>query len=217
MRAVPPRSKTHAAPTIVGAERGFTLLELLVALAIFALLAVMAYGGLNAVLNTRSQTDRQAGRLAQLQLAIHLMEQDLAYAVDRGIRDEFGTAQPAMVGGSAAGLSLELTRAGWTNPLQQQRSTLQRVGYRVADQALYRVSWPALDRPQGLQPDEARILDQVSGLAVRFLDAQGEWHEQWPLPSDATQEVPALPVAVELSISLSDWGDITRLFRVPGD
>ncbi len=216
MGAVALRPKARAAAHPLGAECGFTLLELLVALAIFAALSVMAYGGLKAVLDTRSQTDQQAGRLAELQIAIHVMEQDLVYAVARGIRDELGTPQPAMMGGSTAGLGLELTRAGWVNPLREQRSTLQRVGYRVEDQALYRVSWPALDRPQGLQPNEARILDEVSGLAVRFLDAQGEWHEQWPLPSDASQDSPALPVAVELSVTLSDWGAITRLFRIPG-
>jgi general secretion pathway protein J len=69
---------------------GFTLLELLVALAIFAVLATMAYAALNSVLTARKQVEAKSARLSALQTALMIMERDVEQAVPRGIRDEFG-------------------------------------------------------------------------------------------------------------------------------
>ena len=104
---------------------GFTLLELLVALAIFGLLAAMSYSGLHAVLQQQLYTEQAAERLGALQKLYLIMQRDIEQIVARTVRDEFGDAQLPVVGGDA----LQFTRGGWRNPAGRQRSTLQRVGY----------------------------------------------------------------------------------------
>ncbi|NJN45980.1 MAG: type II secretion system minor pseudopilin GspJ [Candidatus Competibacteraceae bacterium] len=80
-------------------QAGFTLLELLVALAVFAILSVMAYGGLRSVLFAEAAIEAEAQRLAQVQMAFHLLEQDITQIVSRSIRDEFGQQQAALLSG----------------------------------------------------------------------------------------------------------------------
>jgi len=118
-------------------QTGMTLLELLVALAIFAMLAAMAYGGLNAVLRTGHKTGDAAQRLAQLQMAFHLLEKDLMQAVPRPIRQNHTMQLPAMIKDIDSG-GLEFTRTGRPNPSGLQRSHLLRVRYRLEDETLFR-------------------------------------------------------------------------------
>ena len=199
--------------------RGFTLLELLVALAVFSIMAVAAYGGLRNVLYTRAAVEEQNRRLAAVQLAIYRLEQDIEQAVPRGIRDEYGEPQGAVLGGALADDRLTLTRAGWDNPLGQPRANLQRVAYRLRDGRLWRLYWPVLDRGGLIEPRETLLLDQVREFKARFLD-QDDWRDDWPPPSssseDSKPDPDRLPRAVEISLTLEDWGEITRVLPLPG-
>jgi len=199
--------------------RGFTLLELLVALAVFAILATAAYGGLRTVLFTRVAVETQSQRLAAVQLAFHRLGQDIEQAAPRGIRDEYGEPQAALLGDELADERLILTRAGWANPLGQPRASLQRVAYRLRDGQLWRLHWPVLDRGGLVEPRETSVLDQVRELRIRFLDQNASWRNDWPPPAsdDSSQrDLDALPRAVEISVTLEDWGEITRLLLLPG-
>ncbi|MDS4071374.1 MAG: type II secretion system minor pseudopilin GspJ [Candidatus Competibacter sp.] len=199
--------------------RGFTLLELLVALAVFAILAAAAYGGLRNVLFTRAAVEAENRRLAAAQLTFHRLEQDIEQTVPRGIRDEYGTPQPALSGGALASEALTLTRAGWDNPLDQPRANLQRVAYRLRDGRLWRLHWDVLDRGGPIEPREIVLLDRVRELRVRFLDPDDAWRNDWPPPAsdeDRKQQPDPLPRAVEISLTLEDWGEITRLLPLPG-
>lgn len=200
--------------------RGFTLLELLVALAVFAILAAAAYGGLRNVLFTRAAVEAENRRLAAAQLTFHRLEQDIEQTVPRGIRDEYGDPQPALLGGELAGEVLMLTRAGWDNPLDQPRANLQRVAYRLRDGRLWRLYWEVLDRGGPIEPREIVLLDRVRELRVRFLDPDDAWRNDWPPPpasdEERKQQPDPLPRAVEISLTLEDWGEITRLLPLPG-
>lgn len=201
------------------ASRGFTLLELLVALAVFAILATAAYGGLRSVLFTRAAVEAQSQRLAAVQLAFHRLGQDLEQVTRRGIRDEYGEPQAALLGGTLAGEPLLLTRAGWANPLGQPRASLQRVAYQLRDGQLWRLYWPVLDRGGLVEPREMRVLDQVREFRIRFLDQNESWRNDWPPPAgegSSPQNPDPLPRAVEISLTLEDWGEITRLLLLPG-
>lgn len=196
-------------------SRGFTLLELLVALSIFAVLAAMAYGGLNTVMTARQTTDAQAARLSQLQKTYFWLLRDIEQAMDRPIRDEYGENQPAMVGVDLGEYRLELTRNGWRNPASRVRSNLQRVAYGLRDEQLLRSYWNVLDRAQDSKPMESVLLDQVKSLELRYLDSKQQWHDNWPdtLSGNASE---ALPRAVEVSIETDMEGRISWLFRVAG-
>jgi len=191
---------------------GFTLLELLVAMAIFALMAVLAYGGLHQVLAARDVSDHSAKRLARLQTTLLMLERDVDQTVDRGVRDAYGDSRPALQGDEGG---LTLTRGGWSNPLGADRSNLQRVSWRLVDGALQRADWKVLDRAQDSAPYRATLLTDVVGFRVRFLDRSRQWQNSWPpqstLPGAVVATTAGLPLAVEVTVELRDWGPVVRL------
>lgn len=197
---------------------GFTLLELLVALAIFAVLATMAYTALNSVLTARKQVEAKSARLTALQTALMVLERDVEQSTTRGIRDELGDAQPSLQGGGVGTVVLSLTRDGWRNPLGSARSNLQRVSYLFNDKKLIRQSWSILDRAPTTEAYSEVMLDDVKAVDVRFLGQDGQWADYWPPQTGAAQAVIVIPppLAVEISLDAEGWGRITRLFRVPG-
>ena len=201
------------------AGRGFTLLELMVALAVFSIMATAAYSGLRNVLFTRAAVEAQSQRLAAVQLAVFRIEQDIGQAVRRGIRDEYGETQAAMIGGELTNDRLILTRAGWDNPLGQPRADRQRVAYRLREGRLWRLHWDVLDRGGALEPRETLLLEKVRAFRTRFLEGD-EWRNEWPPTptddADRKKKLDVLPRAVEISLTLEDWGEITRLLLVPG-
>ena len=191
-------------------RQGFTLLELLVALAIFSVLSVMAYGGLNTVINSRRATDEVSDRLADLQMTMLRMSNDLRQAVPRKIRNEFGDTEYAMQLNQDDGDSLEWTRAGYRNPAQLVRSNLQRVAYKFEHHTLQRITWPVLDRSVDTKEIKTEVLNKVESLNWRFLNSENEWVTSWPDKVDKIEDYP-LPKAVEITLELQDWGKIRRL------
>ncbi|MEN8216148.1 MAG: type II secretion system minor pseudopilin GspJ [Pseudomonadota bacterium] len=189
--------------------QGFTLLELLVALAIFAVIAVMAYKGLDTILTARLQTDEHATQLARLQIALTWLGRDIEQYIERPIRDQYGDRQQALQGTIS---HLELTRAGWRNPAQQQRSSLQRVAYHLENKTLMRSYWWVLDRAQDARPLKMDLLNEVNEIQFRYLDENLRWREQWSPNEKASPPLKA----IEVTLTVLEWGRITRLFRVPG-
>ncbi|MDH5573056.1 MAG: type II secretion system minor pseudopilin GspJ [Gammaproteobacteria bacterium] len=196
---------------------GFTLLELLVALSIFALISVMAYSGLNSVLKSRLILEKNMDRLSQIQKTMLFMTRDISHLINRDIRDEYGDNKKSLDGSNLnAGLNgplIELTRTGYPNPLGINRSNLQRVAYRIEDNILYRQIWLSIDRAPDSQPYRSALCDKVKSLQFRYMDASNNWHDQWP-PSDTTYQESSLPKAIEFALELEDWGTITRLLPV---
>ncbi|MCH7509718.1 MAG: type II secretion system minor pseudopilin GspJ [Proteobacteria bacterium] len=198
--------------------RGFTLIEILVALAIFALMAVMLFGGFIAVSNQVDWSRARAARLQQIQTAMLYLARDFSQLQPRPVRSELGDFKEAALSADARSIYLAtLTRGGWSNPAGIPRSTLQRVAYQLEDRQLVRLDWPVLDRVSGTQPRRTEILDDVDEVIIRYLDAQLEWHENWPpLGSDDAVAAWLRPLAVEISLDLSDHGRITRLLEIRG-
>jgi len=197
-------------------QNGFTLLELLVAIGIFALLAAMGYGGLNNVMTARKITTQHAERLSQLQMTFLWLGRDIEQTVDRSIRDEYAEVQPAVLGVETGRYQLELTHTGWRNPAGRKRSNLQRVAYGLRNGNLLRVYWSVLDRAQDSQPLESVLLDGVEKLELRFLNQQNQWQDSWPSNQLGAPVSTTPPKAVEVTLETKAEGRITRLFRVPG-
>jgi len=189
-------------------QNGFTLLELLVAMAVFSVMAAMAYSGLNGLIQNRERLSQVSDRLHELQLTMDTLRRDLAHSVPRPVRDELGDYRPAMAVFPGR-FDLELTRGGWPNPLAQPRSHLQRVVYRFEGNELVRYGALVLDG--GARTDARRrvMLGGLDSFDVRVLDSLGEWQTGWPLDGQA-----AMPRAVRLELELDDWGRITRVFPV---
>jgi len=198
---------------------GFTLLELLVALAIFALLSVMAYAGLSTVLTTNQVLESNMERLTEIQRSVTFLSRDIRQTVNRAIRDTYGDNKQPLIGASEFDTLgtpvIELTRTGYANPLGTKRSFLQRVAYRIEEETLYRNSWRVLDQAQDSQADALAICHAVEALQLRYLDRENNWHEQWP-PIDPEYQGAVLPKAVEVTLTLTDWGKVVRLLPLAG-
>ncbi len=200
-------------------QRGFTLLELLLALSIFALMSAMAYSGLTATLNAREGINAALDRTQSIQLAIFRMRADLEQTTPRGIRDQFGDSQPALLGSAENGITF--TRNGWRNPLGERRSNLQRVGYRLDDNGkLLRLHWRVLDRAQDSAPLETELLSDVESMEWRYLAENYEWIDRWPQARSDINRNPdaapdnSLPRAVELRLETATLGEIRHLFYI---
>jgi general secretion pathway protein J len=197
---------------------GFTLLELLVAVAIFAVLSAMAYGGLRNVIDNSQQTETAMQRLQQVQLAILKISRDLTQLSARSIRDEYGNFSNSILTRQGDDIFIEFTRGGRRNPAELLRSHLQRVAYKIEEDTLSRLHWPQLDRTQEMLPYESVLLEGVESASVRFLDNNNEWHDEWP-PLSATGQTDgntAVLSAIEFTVVLQDWGELVRLFMVSG-
>ena len=192
------------------ASSGFTLIELMIALVVFSVVSLLAYGGLDTVLEAEEGTRRHSERLKQLQRSWFRIGQDLNQLVGRGIRDEYGDSLDPLVAGDFGRYQLEFTRGGWSNPADQRRSTLQRVAYGIEDEKLYRYNWVMLDRAQGAEPQRTLLLHGVNELQLRYLDAGGNWQQGWPPPANTAI---VTPEAIEVLMDTQQEGEIRRLFR----
>lgn len=199
-------------------NRGFTLLELLIAVSIFALLSAIAYGGLKVILDSREHTQALAERLGSLQLALTIMQRDIQQATHRQVRDQHGDSKPVMIGNDQSNVYLELTSNGQTNPLNLPRSSLRRIAYHYSEGELYRILWPTLDNPQDVESSQNLILDGLSNVEFQFIDDKLKRHDRWPPERTSTDETaPSMPVAIDLLLEYEDWGEIKRTFRLTGD
>ena len=188
----------------------------MVAMAVFAILAAFAYGTLSQTILSAEILSERMDRLQALQRTMRLLGDDLQQLAPRPVRDELGdNFRPALDTNFQSGFALELTRSGWSNPVVLPRSTLQRVGYRMEDDELVRYHWYSLDRTLSNEPIGVTLLDGVESILFRFLQANGEWTEQWPPNNQAGAGRARLrPRAVEIIMTLTNEGQITRLIEI---
>ena len=199
-------------------QSGFTLIELMVAALITAILFAMGYGAIQQALANREAVTRNADRLRSVQDTIRLLVQDLSQLAPRPVREPLGEGyQPALL---ATADSMALTRGGWMNPAGVQRSTLQRVRYVLQDGSLYREQWPVLDALLDPPPVRRELVDEVKSFRIRYMNDGRNWQDTWPPPAQSgartEKELRWRPIAVEVTLELADWGKIVRLVEVPG-
>ncbi len=198
--------------------RGFTLLEVLVAVALSAVLSVMAYSALTSSFNAAERLEITAQRINEVDQALQLLERDLTQFVDRSVATNLED-EAALIGEGYVDIEpyVRFTRQGWLNPLHRPRSNLQRVEYRHTQGALWRLYWPTLSQTTITEPQALELFNGVEEMRIRFLDRDtggetstfgGSWREQWNQPG-------ILPVALELTLQLEDMGEIRRLFPLP--
>lgn len=202
--------------------QGFTLLELLIAISIFATIGIASYRVLSVVMTSETRISEQRHQLEEIQRVMRFMAADIGQMVKRPIRGPYGETQPALTNESSP-YRLELTRQGWRNAFGLPRSELQRVAYEIgaapleapADEVpigLLRHYWQVLDQAQDSQPETQFLSARVKAMEVRFLDELGNWQSSWPPLSEQASLADELPVALEIVFDTQDYGSVRRLY-----
>lgn len=192
--------------------KGFTLLEVLVAVFIFTIAAVIMTSALHNVLNMQSETEAKASRLAELQMSFLMLSRDIEQALDRPITNAKNTRENAFIGTAS---NITLTRGGFQNPDSRlNRSTLQRIRYTMQNEQLVRVTWPVLDQVAATQPNTRSLLSSISDIRFEYLDDHGTFRHDWP-PSNQSNS-PPLPRGVRITLTLNHWGKITQFYLIKG-
>lgn len=197
-------------------QDAFTLIELLVAMAVFAILATLTYSVLGQTIANAEMLGDRMDRLRAIQKTVRVLSDDFMQLSPRPVRQELGeSVMAALSTDYQSTFAIELTRAGWNNPLTLPRSTLQRAAYRLEADELIRYHWNVLDRTLANEPVSVVLLDEVESIVFRFYPASGEPVEQWP-PQNTPGPLGARqrPRAVEIILSLSSEGEIRRLIEV---
>ena len=200
--------------------RGFTLVELLVAIFIFAIVSAIAMGGYNELVKQSDIVNAGAARTRAIQATMQRLNLDFTSLEPRPVRQPLGDGLvPALRADEKGGDEslVEFTHSGWSNPAGVPRSTLQRVAYRLEENKLIRQYWLSLDRTMSSEPESAVLLEGVKDVRLRFMDANRSWHDQWPPLGYSPADAPWVrPIAVEVTLDLEDWGELKRLMEVSG-
>lgn len=206
-----------------GHQSGFTLVELLVALAIFAIMSMMSYRALDSVFQTRQHLNEETARLRDVALLFARLDDDFTTLLDRRPRNADNLLDDALrltaFLPGADDATLVFTRSGFAGSTGIA-ATPQRVGYRLKDGTLELVLWPSLDAAPRTLPQAFPALGQVREAKWRAMDRGGNWQNVWrSTPVGGTPALgtsSAYPAALELTILLSSGEQFTRVFALRG-
>lgn len=197
---------------------GFTLLEILIASVIMVVMSVLAYRTVAEARAEVEMSESHLDRLRDVQKAVHLMVTDFRTASNRPVREQLGDGyRSAMLRDLNSVNLVELSHGGWPNGAGSPRGTVQRVLYRLEDRTLIREHWTVTDATLATPPVKRELLKDVESVELRYLNNGREWVAEWPpLGNDNEVGVRMRPMAVEILITLTDYGKLRRVVEVPG-
>ncbi len=191
-------------------RHGFTLVELLVAIAVLAVLASISFRGLSSILEADAHVQSETRRWNDVAVVVAQLGRDLSLTVPRPVRGSAGEVLAAMVISGPLNETrsqIVVTRLGDSDGAPSQGG-LRRIGYRLREGILEYLVWPAVDSAPEAAASVNPILENVADLKLRALDQNGSWSAVWPVG----QLINVLPRAVEAQIVLAGGERITRVF-----
>ena len=201
-------------------QRGFTLIEILIAMAIFTLIGLASTGLLTTVIDSNDLSSERFEKLQQLQRAMVIIERDIQQAVPRPVRAEGETQTVVMAGGEgddSDGDGIGFVRGGWHNPqLMLPRSTLQYVAYRLDEDRLERLYSNYVDNVIGYEPKTRTLLENIESFTVEFISAESSTDDSDDLSWSESYQGEALPTAVAIEFVSKDFGLVRREFALTG-
>lgn len=203
-------------------QSGFTLMEVLIAVTITAVIGLGVWQVISSVISSRDRVDEVATDFEGLQKAFLLMSRDITQVVNRPVRDIYGDFAPALSSREDS-YELVLTRQGWRNPLGSRRSQLQRSAYEYTGEELRRRYWVMVDQGQEEQSRDQLLLSDITEFEIRFMNEERGWVDEWPPDNtgstggEGQSGVPRLPLPLGIEISLTHerFGELTRIFTLP--
>ena len=184
---------------------GFTLIELMIALAILALVAVFSYRALSSLTDSEAQLAAEAQHWRTLDALFARLEADMREALPRDVRTGNGT-EPAWLG-DVDGTGNAVVRFSRAGPefAAEPGSAGQRIGYRLRGDAVEILYWPRLDQPASVVPQPYALASGIVAFRVAYLDARNNWRDRWPALGD-----PAVPRAVRVAVTLAGGEQVER-------
>jgi general secretion pathway protein J len=195
-------------------NKGFTLLEVLIAIAIFSLISLSSFTIFDSVLKGDQASKERSERHNELQRAFLIIERDITQISRRTIRLNGEAPLGRLIQSGSDNFASEeqaiaFVRHGWTNPgLLLPRSDMQAVSYRLTDETLQRLHFNFVDSVVGEEPKIRPLISDVTELTFEYYDGK-KWQDKW--------ENNLLPLAIAIIIETKDYGTIRRQFLVPGD
>jgi len=191
-------------------QTGFTLIEMLMALAVLSIVLAIGYGSLSQLLAQQIKLNSNHQQMRDLQVMTQLMEYDFAFASRRRIRNEYASRLAAFSGEPN---QLRLTSSGRRMSKGIRQSRLQHIEYEFKNNSLRRLVWQALD---GFRKEDQTVsisLVDIKGLKWQFLSPTGVWENTWPATGQGGNS--SLPRAVQLNMELSKVGPMQQIFLLP--
>lgn len=195
-------------------QAGFTLIEMTVAVAIFAIVSGAGYAALEQALAVQARLNDQRDYWRQLEFAMAVMQRDFASAIDRPPRAVDSRPEYAFQG-DATGASrsfnevLAFTKETRSGGWDKAPRPATRVSYHLKDGVLSRREWSRVDQPARTDATEQAIL-QATNARFRYLARGGRWHHRWPVDGGAM----AMPLAVEVTFWEAGRGPFKRVLPV---
>ncbi|HEY9119321.1 MAG TPA: type II secretion system minor pseudopilin GspJ [Marinobacter sp.] len=195
-------------------------MEMLIAVTITAVIGLGVWQVLGNVVASRDRVNEVADQFDSIQRTMLLLERDITQIVNRPGRDIYGDFRPALTS-RENDYALMLTRQGWRNPLGTRRSTMQRVAWEYTGDELRRRYWVSVDQGQEDNSQDIMLLADVTDFAVRFLDDQRNWRDDWPDEASMAKMTPGtrpnvpLPLGIEITLEHERFGELVRTFALP--
>ncbi len=197
--------------------KGFSLIELIVALSIFAILSFVGYKGLSSLIQTKERVGVEDDRWQQLLLFFDRVELDVKQAVNRPIRGRDGSLEPAWIGSpyysGEYGAQLVFSRFGDSEQSGFLMDT-RRVAYRLHEGAIELLIWPSLDAAPIAKPEVFIVLTHVAQVEFSYLTVDGRLVNSWPEKLASTQKFFFAPSALQISIKFDTGETVTRVFAI---
>jgi general secretion pathway protein J len=200
-------------------KEGFTLIEVLIALAIFAVLALISYRTLSSIFDTRERLQAESSRLRDQALFFARLESDLLAVLPRYIKTADNLPEPAMRVWAAVATPNEpriaFTRAGFGNN-SDATAAPQRIGYRLKDNTIELLIWNGLDQSPRAVPNAYPALRDVRALSIRALEPKPQlrnWRDDWPTREQNEMSI-SLPAALEVTVTPAVGEPIVRVFAL---
>lgn len=195
--------------TSASRDKGFTLFEMVIAVAIFMVMGAIAYPGLTHMAKTGQVINESNQRMSELQFAVTYLNRDWMQVSPRKIRNRYGDEESNIV---IQENRITFTRGGRSNLTEQPRSQLQRVQYRLVDKKLVREHWLSLDQGIEEEPFASVMLNEVESFEVHLIDSAEKKVETWPTVESIGR---GSPIALSFIIEMNDIGSIQRILEIP--
>lgn len=198
-------------------NNGFTLIEILVALFIFAIIGTFAAMSLDSIIVSHAALKKVDQELSGLQMAMVLLRNDTRQIIDRPIQTAEGVREPGLIG--SGGDEIEFTRTGVYDPLDTiQQSNMQRVAYTVQNQNFVRLTWDTLDRPPNDTPEVKILIPHVQSISWKFIARNNKVSSSWPPSTGSNMQTESqsdFPKAILMIIHITNKGVVEGTFPVP--